>query len=184
MNISDTKLLRGERDQNCRQLFKRAFKRIPNCSVGSEIKTVCAGNWIAPPDTKLLRGERDQNGNGGGKTAANHDTKLLRGERDQNLILIITLFARKIPNCSVGSEIKTLFLEDCKDFARYQIAPLGARSKPSDRDERASAIIPRPSLPASASSDIPPAAIHSQTGPGPRPSPPAHCWSPRPSANL
>ena len=58
----DTRLLRGERDQNAILVVQAAVTWIPDCSGGSEIKTHPRPFQCIGEDTRLLRGERDQNG--------------------------------------------------------------------------------------------------------------------------
>ena len=100
-------MLRGERDQNGAKVAPKEGALIPECSVGSEIKTqrVAAGErdpgyqnapWgarsklAAPPTPQVIR-----------------DTRMLRGERDQNDRPAMQCDDFRIPECSVGSEIKT-----------------------------------------------------------------------------
>ena len=152
-SITDTRLLRGERDQNNVQRISCQRHRIPNCSGGSEIKTVVvehdraatddtkllrgerdqnasyAAHGSTHADTKLLRGERDQNSYARRSCRTSADTKLLRGERDQNDAAVDSRERCQIPNCSGGSEIKTTWPALTRTAMRYQIAPGGARSK-------------------------------------------------------
>ena len=99
----------------------------------------------------MLRGERDQNtdregvlsrleyqiapGGARSKLVLHHvrqpysNTRLLRGERDQNRFAGLQFRFFLIPDCSGGSEIKTLFSARMSNAEEYQIAPGGARSK-------------------------------------------------------
>ena len=77
-------MLRGERDQNDMNYSREEIEEIPECSGGSEIKTISKGVVLL-----LL------------------DTRMLRGERDQNMCGVNGLSSAQIPECSGGSEIKT-----------------------------------------------------------------------------
>ena len=123
--VSDTRLLRGERDQNAPRLdaAPAGYQIAPGGARSKRFRPRCLTTryQIAPggarskpancrrfhqPDTRLLRGERDQNA--AAQTSANHpDTRLLRGERDQNTGGALALTTAEIPDCSGGSEIKT-----------------------------------------------------------------------------
>ena len=131
----DTRLLRGERDQNKRAIDRFPLVEIPDCSGGSEIKT-----WPRSADQRVNQ-IPDCSGGSEIKTAPEltasprRDTRLLRGERDQNEIRQFNADHPKIPDCSGGSEIKTGEFLLVVSPTRYQIAPGGARSKRNGADE-------------------------------------------------
>src|SRR5665213_2783590 len=103
--------------------------KIPNCSGGSEIKTPAAGRQRADFQYQIAPGgARSKRGSSVTNTTGNN-TKLLRGERDQNLVPCHPAGPSVIPNCSGGSEIKTMANNARADARKYQIAPGGARSK-------------------------------------------------------
>ena len=126
---SDTRMLRGERDQNALVHWRRWPQVIPECSGGSEIKT---GLVMAHfQDTGY------QNAPGGARSKLRsisghleqRDTRMLRGERDQNQIVPSPKSKVQIPECSGGSEIKTRTASKLRRSGGYQNAPGGARSK-------------------------------------------------------
>ena len=122
-------MLRGERDQNRDSFQASSDLAIPECSGGSEIKTVDFGcmkltdryqNAPGGARSKLRVQLRQQlrmipecSGGSEIKTGfaqavlRERDTRMLRGERDQNLRDITAKGRKKIPECSGGSEIKT-----------------------------------------------------------------------------
>ena len=137
--IHDTRLLRRERDQNIIPLPQFQVFKIPDCSGGSEIKTQVApepsaggGYQIAPEGARSKLHHR--------LAGANVlDTRLLRRERDQNKAAGALTIPVRIPDCSGGSEIKTIWARRSKKTRRYQIAPEGARSKLDGRQRRVEA---------------------------------------------
>ena len=127
--IHDTRMLRGERDQNGQSKVGSRRGRIPECSGGSEIKTGCA--------RRTMSRARYQNAPGGARSKQKPfvtddcalDTRMLRGERDQNQYRSHTMSTSTIPECSGGSEIKTGDVDSDGSDWGYQNAPGGARSK-------------------------------------------------------
>ena len=125
-------MLRGERDQNLYPGIVVSATKIPECSGGSEIKTLLVHALREP--------ERYQNAPGGARSKHDLlqsvvellDTRMLRGERDQNAANLLPGCRGRIPECSGGSEIKTRAPEFCVRHRRYQNAPGGARSKRCD----------------------------------------------------
>src|SRR5665213_137576 len=128
---NNTKLLRGERDQNGATGAQLAGAGIPNCSGGSEIKTYFSADDDANSQYQIAPGGARSKPYLGFTQAPYSNTKLLRGERDQNLVPCHPAGPSVIPNCSGGSEIKTMANNARADARKYQIAPGGARSKPA-----------------------------------------------------
>src|ERR1039458_276047 len=104
---SDTRMLRGERDQNRADRLGNDGIVIPECSGGSEIKTSgrrgrsSNGRYQnAPGGARSKPGRRREDAPAG-------DTRMLRGERDQNPDLVRAGALTPIPECCGGSENKT-----------------------------------------------------------------------------
>ena len=104
--VLNTRLLRGERDQNVAVVRPRSLKLIPDCSGGSEIKTRPCRGTRATTQIPNCSGGSEIKTSRCSVPISMDDTKLLRGERDQNRTRIET-----------------------RRESRYQIAPGGARSK-------------------------------------------------------
>src|ERR1035437_4524155 len=107
-------MLRGERDQNTAVTDGWWPARIPECSGGSEIKTLTSCFRIPPAGY--------QNAPGGARSK--------QVGFDSN-------YAVKIPECSGGSEIKTWCTSGIVSTTRYQNAPGGARSKHESQTDQA-----------------------------------------------
>ncbi len=130
-NVNDlTTVLRWERDQNVPVGLCGAGTVLPQCSGGSEIKTLSARRrspattyHSAPVGARSKRAfdaQRDPDAL----------TTVLRWERDQNNGPFVDPPPHSLPQCSGGSEIKTWWLRCCGAGAPYHSAPVGARSKP------------------------------------------------------
>ena len=102
----DTRLLRRERDQNCRRRNPSSARRYQIAPEGARSKRDHKVIMFCPADTRLLR-----------------------RERDQNSVTVVIRPGNGIPDCSGGSEIKTIVCCDGDALNGYQIAPEGARSK-------------------------------------------------------
>src|ERR1035438_138203 len=101
--MSNTKLLRGERDQNARRLTSLEPWLIPNCSGGSEIKTARAGSAWQQGEYQIAPGGARSKQLPALGLHRRQNTKLLRGERDQNENHLSFRRPTLIPNCSGGS---------------------------------------------------------------------------------
>ena len=122
-------MLRWERDQNIAPPRLSAFSILPQCSGGSEIKTIYPreqSHRLAYHSAPVgARSKRFQSW----ASWRFKLTTVLRWERDQNATRAVAPQASGLPQCSGGSEIKTLDLPgwDCEQT--YHSAPVGARSK-------------------------------------------------------
>ena len=122
-------MLRGERDQNAYIGAAAPAVGLPECSGGSEIKTIrrlagrlTSGYQNAPGGARSKLDDEVWNGE-------RHVTRMLRGERDQNSPDPQAPPATRLPECSGGSEIKTRAIQRAPLPTSYQNAPGGARSK-------------------------------------------------------
>jgi len=122
-------MLRWERDQNSVRDALRVPPLLPQCSGGSEIKTINTATVYArhcyhnapvgarsKPDALHV-----------GRTVA--VTTMLRWERDQNDAAVAASDETQLPQCSGGSEIKTTSPMWTRRMRSYHNAPVGARSK-------------------------------------------------------
>src|SRR5665213_956641 len=82
---NNTKLLRGERDQNAHGFWTPARRLIPNCSGGSEIKTSLSIHRCFSLEYQIAPGGARSKRRHWRSICRRWNTKLLRGERDQNL---------------------------------------------------------------------------------------------------
>src|ERR1017187_5412079 len=113
----------------------------PGLVLAASVWPLCKGHFTTKsrPRHRVARPRGYQNAPGGARSKPVNlrpsyiatDTRMLRGERDQNTITRATRLLVQIPECSGGSEIKTVKEQLPLLESGYQNAPGGARSKPT-----------------------------------------------------